>query len=46
MNGTSRRRALLVVNRLTIALIVLWAKATGQRWFIEYDGTIWRVVDD
>lgn len=28
------------------ALAVVRAKATGRRWFVEWDGVVWQVIDD
>jgi transcriptional regulator with XRE-family HTH domain len=41
-----RRRILSAINRLNIALAILWLKVNRRRWFIEYDGEKWEVISD
>ncbi len=34
------------VSRVRMALAVIRARATGRRWFVEWDGVGWRVIED
>jgi len=41
-----RHILLAVRNRLALVVVMAWAKATGQRWFLEWDGVVWQVIKD
>jgi len=34
------------VSRVRMALAVIRARATGRRWFVQWDGDVWQVIDD
>jgi hypothetical protein len=34
------------ISRVRMALAVVRAKATGRRWFVEWDGDVWQVIED
>lgn len=43
-----RRRTSSAINRLNIALTIIWLKLNHRRWFIEYDarGDKWQLIID
>lgn len=43
-----RRRISSAINRLNIALAIIWLKLNHRRWFIEYndDDDYWQLITD